>query len=411
MERYSDREISGILRNIPIFQGLEKADYGEIIPLLRLEKYPPGARIIREGARGDSMCIIIRGTVKVTKADEAGGEAHIETLYPGSYFGEFALVDNMPRSASIIGVEDTEVFRLEKKDFDSLLARNPAISNTFYKNCLEVTFSRFRNTISNFAFTQGDLRVKSTRLDELDRDLSEARKIQSYFINRELLDYEHPFLPGVRHSYIYKPCIEIGGDFLNVTVLRPDIAAIIIADIMGHGITSALGTGVLRGACSLAMEKLGGKPTRFMKYLSSHFMKVIPQLYATCYYALLDMKRKRVKFSKAGHPHPLFWKKSGGDLVDIDCQGTGLGLIKKAEFGEAEYDIAPGDKILLYTDGIIEQQNEEGEEFSEKRLSERFRELAARGEEKIVAVLYEDVTRFAGKTPIADDMTLFLLEF
>ncbi len=53
-----------------------------------------------------------------------GGEAHIETLYPGSYFGEFALVDNMPRSASIIGVEDTEVFRLEKKDFDSLLARN-----------------------------------------------------------------------------------------------------------------------------------------------------------------------------------------------------------------------------------------------------------------------------------------------
>ena len=76
----------------------------------------------------------------------------------------------------------------QKRDFDALLARNSAISGAFYKNCLEVTFSRFRNIIANFAFSQHTLRQKSTRLDELNRDLSLAEKIQSYFINRELLD-------------------------------------------------------------------------------------------------------------------------------------------------------------------------------------------------------------------------------
>ena len=74
MTSATDRDITYILRNIPIFQGLSDGDYAEIIPLLRPEKYPPGARIIKEGAHGDSMCVIVKGTVKVTKTDEAGEE-------------------------------------------------------------------------------------------------------------------------------------------------------------------------------------------------------------------------------------------------------------------------------------------------------------------------------------------------
>ncbi|TFH40143.1 MAG: cyclic nucleotide-binding domain-containing protein, partial [Chrysiogenales bacterium] len=182
MENYNDKEIIGILGNIPIFQGLEKTDYAEILPLLRLEKYPPGAQIIREGAQGDSMCIIIRGTVRVTKTDESEVEIPLEILYPGSYFGEFSLVDNMPRSANVIGIDETELFRLEKRDFDALLSKNITIANAFYKNCLEVTFSRFRTIISNFAFSQGDLRVTSSKLDAINRDLSLAKTIQNYFI-------------------------------------------------------------------------------------------------------------------------------------------------------------------------------------------------------------------------------------
>jgi serine phosphatase RsbU (regulator of sigma subunit) len=411
MTHSTDSDITFILKNIPIFQGLSDVDYGEIIPLLKQENYQPGTSIIKEGAHGDSMCVIVKGAVKVTTTDETGDEILLETLYDESFFGEFSLVDNMPRSASVTSVGETELFRLEKKDFDDLLQKNRAISAAFYKNCLEVTFSRFRHIISSFAFSQHDLRQKSTILDELNRDLSQAKKIQNYFINRDLLDHEHSFLPGVRHSYIYRPCMEIGGDFLNVTQVGPGMASIIIADIMGHGITSALGTGVLKSAYADSVTRMARKPVRLMKLLNAHFSSVISQLYATCYYALIDMKRKKIKLAKAGHPHPLFWRKSARDFIEVECRGTGLGLVKKPEFGEVEYPLGPGDKILFYTDGIIEQKNPNGVMYSESRLLNIFRDLIVRNSDGIVQHINDDLTAYAGNTPIEDDITLFLLEF
>ncbi len=411
MTSYKEKDIITILGNIPIFQGLIEADYTEITPLLKLEKYPSGDHIIKEGTHGDSMCVIIKGAVKITKTGEAGEDILLETLYAGSYFGEFSLVDNMPRSANAVSVDDTELFRLEKKDFDALLARNGAISTAFYKNCLEVTFSRFRNIIASFAFSENSLRQKSTMLEELDRDLSQARQIQSYFINRELLDHEHSFLRGVRHTYLYRPCIAIGGDFLNVSELRPGVASIIIADIMGHGITSALGTGVLKSAYSVAVKELGHRPIQLMRFLNRHFLTVISHLYATCYYALVDMRAKKIQLAKAGHPHPLFWKKRKQDFVDIRCQGTGLGLVKKARFGRVEYPLERGDKILFYTDGIIEQKNPRGQMYSEGRLRNIFRDLIMNEDGDIVNSIYKDMKSFASRKAIEDDVTLLLLEF
>jgi serine phosphatase RsbU (regulator of sigma subunit) len=408
---YNNKDIIDILGNIPIFQGLSETDYAEITPLLRHEKYFPGMHIIKEGTHGDSMCVIIKGSVKVTKTEGSTEEILLEVLYSGSYFGEFSLVDNMPRSANVISVEETELFRLEKKDFDALLARNASISGAFYKNCLEVTFSRFRNIISNFAFSQENLRQKSTQLDELNRDLSLAKKIQNYFINTELLDHEHFFIQGVRHSYLYKPCMEIGGDFLNVMEFKPGVASIIIADIMGHGITSALGTGVLKSAYSMYVKELGKKPTQLMKLLNRHFLSVISQLYATCYYALVDMNKKKIKLSKAGHPHPLFWKMLNQNFIEIHCQGTGLGLVKKARFGQVEYPVEKGDRILFFTDGIIEQKNPRGEFYSEDRLRKIFQSLIIRNADGIVDHIYEDVKSFASGKAAEDDITLLLLEF
>ncbi len=232
-----------------------------------------------------------------------------------------------------------------------------------------------------------------------------------YFINRELLDHEHSFLPGGRQSYLYRPCIAIGGDFLNVTELRPGLAGIIIADVMGHGITSALGTGVLKSAYSIAVRELGQKPTQLMKYLSRHFLKVIPELYATCYYALVDMKRKKIHLAKGGHPQPLFWKNRRRGFIDIQCQGTGLGLVKKARFGRVEYSIERGDRILFYTDGIIEQKNPRGEMYSEGRLRNVFRDLILRNDGDIVNNIFKDMTSFASSKALEDDVTLLLLEF
>jgi CRP-like cAMP-binding protein len=113
-----------ILKAIPVFSGLSGDDLNEIIPLLTPEIFKPETEIIREQSEGDSMYIIIYGNVLAYKLDVSGEAVILGALTSGSYFGEFSLIDNMPRSATVKSLETTKAFRLDKKNFDTLLSKN-----------------------------------------------------------------------------------------------------------------------------------------------------------------------------------------------------------------------------------------------------------------------------------------------
>jgi hypothetical protein len=366
--------------------------------------------VIQEGTNGNSMYIIISGTVKVTKAVEDGDDILLVVLYGGSYFGELSLIDNMPRSASITTIENTEIFMLKKELFDSLLARDPGIANVFYKNCLMETFSRFRNNLSTFTFSQHILKEKTSLLNEISKDLSLAKKVQNYFLNTQSLDNEETS-GWMRHSYVYHPCSEIGGDFINIASLDDDIQGIIIADVMGHGITAALATGVLKSAFTIAVKDLGNRPLELLRFLNTHMLNVISELYATCYYALIDRNRREISFAKAGHHHPLFWKAGQKDFVAIECIGNGLGLMREAKFGMTSLPFEAGDKLLFFTDGIIEQANCRREMYSEARLRDVMKQNILAGEKRILDRVFNDLKEHTGDVAYEDDITLLLLEF
>ena len=407
----STENILDILKNIPIFQDLNTDDLKLIVPLLEQRVYEPGTIIIEEGAYGDSMCIIIYGAVNVTKGEDTDEKISLGTLYDGSFFGELSLIDNLPRSASITTIDQTSLFILKKENFDTLLTHEHKIASTFYHNCLKETFSRFRNAITNFTFSQHVLHEKTSILDEINKDLSLAKKVQNFFLNTEYLNHEKHDKDDIKHSYIYHPCIEIGGDFINVTKINDESIGIIIADVMGHGITAALATGVLKSAFSIASSDLGLKPHLLMDFLNNHFVLVISELYATCYYSLIDRKKKKITFAKAGHHHPLFWKHKKGEFESINCSGVGIGLMKDAKFNETEFSYDQGDKILLFTDGIIEEMNSKREMYSESRLRDIFKSLIEKKEPKILNEIFNDLKNYTGNEDFEDDITLLLVEF
>lgn len=406
-----ESDIINILINIPIFQELKRKDLEKIVPLLKPITYPSNTRIIKEGAKGTSMYVIKKGTVKITRTGSDGEDIFIGNQYAGSYFGEFSLIDNLPRSAHVTSIEETEIFQLNKDDFDKLLSENEMIAKTFYKNCLTETFSRFRDTVSNFTFSQHNLKEKSAELDEINKDLSLAKKLQGYFINTDYLEKEQISEYDIKHSYIYHPCIAIGGDFLNVVNPDDEHISIIIADVQGHGIAAALATGALKSAFSIKIKEMNEKPIELMKFLNKHFIEVISQLFATCYYASINPKKKKIVMTKAGHHHPLFWKKSVNDFIPIQCMGTGLGIIAEPKFGQVELDYEAGDKILFFTDGIIEQMNNKKEMYSKARLENKVRELIKGEESEILNKLLLDLKEFAKGTQFDDDITLLLFEF
>ncbi len=406
-------ELIPILKGIPVFKGLDEAKLSMIVPLLRHASLPAGKLIIQEGTSGESMYIIKNGSVKVTRSQADGDELLLSMLPAGAFFGELSLIDNLPRSASVTSVEDTEIFELSKADFDRLLSEEIVIAMTFYRNCLNETFSRFRNAIANYAFSQHDLRLKSERLAEIDKDLSFAHKIQNYFITSgSTLGSTDRLHPNIRYSFIYDPCIEVGGDFFNIVKLDDARLGVIIADVEGHGVTASLATGILKSAFSILSREHGTDPASLVRSLNDHFSEVLSRrLFATAYYLMIDTWAGEVSFVKAGHHPPLFWRNGEQCFCGLAGKGAGLGMIRETVYDEVRHRVGSGDKILLYTDGIIEQMNPAGEMYGFERIEQKTRELILQGSASIAGELHRDLMEFAAGSPIADDITLLLIEF
>jgi len=404
-------DIVKILRKVPLFSGLDLQLLAKLTTLFEEESFTPGAKILREGEFGDSMYIIIQGVVDVTKYNEEGNEILITKLKTGSYFGEVALIDNQPRSANINAEEEIKVLRLRKSVFEKMLVEEKTFAINFYRNCLNETLLRMRETATNLTSSKTDLNQKSTRLDQLHADLSDAKTIQDYFISRDQFASKCIEKHHIRQTHIYKPYLEVGGDFMNLMSFSDDKTGFIIADVMGHGISAALATGVLRSGFTIFSKEYGENPVTLMEKLNSHIYEIFTSLFATSYYALLDMETSTVELCKGGHMHPLIWKAQDNHLLEFDLPGPGLGIIPKAKFETLTIDVKKGDKMLFFTDGIIEQRNKNGEMFTHERLEELYIRFCKENEENIVQTIYEEFNKFSQNCELQDDVTLFLLEF
>jgi serine phosphatase RsbU (regulator of sigma subunit) len=349
--------------------------------------------------------------VRVLKAVNFSQEMIINHMYTDTYFGELALIDNLPRSASIVTNEKTVILRLRKKQLDHLLKADPDIARIFYRNCLMDTFSRYRKITSDFTHSKHDLLEKSLTLAEINRDLSSAKKLQDFFINSRTLNHKETPIEGVRQSFIYNPCQEIGGDFLNLVEAGHQKYGIVMADVMGHGITAALATGAFKSAFSIMVKDAAENPALLLASLNNHFFKEISSLFASCIYCFLDMKKREITIARAGHYFPVFYKKRRDGLIPMSMEGTALGIKKHAHYEQVIYGLEKGDKILLFTDGIIEQKNEVGEMYSEERLKKKFLQFSRKNNENMLLRIEKDLDMYSKLFKKDDDITLFLMEF
>ncbi len=379
--------------------------------MLEEENFLGGTTIIREGALGDSLYIIARGSVNIFKSVKGKEQMLINSLKKNHYFGEVALIDSLPRSASVITKEDSVILRLRKKSLDKFLKNNPEIEGIFYKNCLMDTIRRYRQISTDISFFWSDLQKKSLTLEEINKDLSSAKKLQDFFINTGILDYQFYPIAGLKQSYIYNPTQEIGGDFINLTPFSEFEYGAVIADVMGHGITAALAAGAFKSAYALLVREYGTEPSELLVQLNNHFFDNISSLFASCHYAYINLKDKKIKMARAGHYYPLFYSASDDTLSSIKSSGSALGIIRNSDFEQINIRYNIGDKLLFFTDGIIEHRNMEGIMYSEERLTEVLLKNIRSGEAEILKGIELDYEEFSGEMKREDDISLLLLEF
>ena len=242
--------------------------------------------------------------------------------------------------------------------------------------------------------------------DEFELELNLAAEFQNTFLpEQEKLKN----LNGVYCDYIYIPLLKVSGDFVDISELEENIYGFFISDISGHGVAAALISSMLKVFFSLYAKDVLS-PQLLFEILNQEFYSYLNAgEYFTSFYGIYFQEEKRFVYTNANHPAPLLLKKGRNDVELQSSEGFFVGVFKDTAYEEKEVFLQDGDRILFFTDGIVEAKNRNGEEFGLQRLTKIFVEERDTYASDLIHIIKNNVNRFC-ENRIEDDITLAIME-
>jgi serine phosphatase RsbU (regulator of sigma subunit)/CHASE1-domain containing sensor protein/anti-sigma regulatory factor (Ser/Thr protein kinase) len=239
----------------------------------------------------------------------------------------------------------------------------------------------------------------------VEQELGTARSIQHALLPKDL-----PKLEGWKLAYHYQPAREVGGDFYDFLRLDDGRVGLVIGDVSGKGIAAALVMANTQSVLRAVARRGNIAPGQVLAEANEVLYAYIPSgTFVTCFYGVLDPKSGRLVYANAGHDPP--YMQRGKDAQELRARGMPLGLMPDMPYEEEEADLAAGDDLLLYSDGLVEAHDPEGQMFGFPRLRKLIMAQDARSGEELVDFLLAELTRFTGAdSEQEDDITLVTLE-
>lgn len=271
-----------------------------------------------------------------------------------------------------------------------------------------------KTTEEHLAHMADELRAANT---VMAADLAMAREVQQALVPRRL-----PLLPdggrmeALRMGMLYLPSQMLGGDFFAFLPVSKSEVGVLVCDVVGHGVRSALVTAVLRGLVE-EVKVAAREPGRFLTQINREFVKVlnIPDcvLLTSAVYVLLDMRSGVIRGANAGHPPPLRVTAAGSaEWLPLQSESVGpaLGFDASFEYRDVESAMDVGDRLLLYTDGLYEVCAPDSEEYGRDRLLVAAVQAACTPVEELPERILSDVQRFIGEGEFLDDVCIVCIE-
>ncbi len=273
------------------------------------------------------------------------------------------------------------------------------------------TFTRRDEQLLNALASQAAISIENARLyaqeleqQLLNRELEMARNIQRSFLPDTV-----PQLVGWDIAYHWNPVREVAGDFYDFYPMKDGRLAILIADVSGKGIPSALFMALTVTVLRFGMS-LGLHPAEMIKRANDlilHHQR--SRMFATVFVGYLDLKTGVIEFASAGHNPPLLYRAASQTCEEITAAGVAVGVFKSAVYEESTIKLEENDILVLFTDGITEIINADEEEYGEQRLSEVICENAPLPAEDLAAKIIQEAGDFAAEQGAFDDETLIVI--
>jgi phosphoserine phosphatase RsbU/P len=237
--------------------------------------------------------------------------------------------------------------------------------------------------------------------NQIQKELEIARRIQL-----DILPSDFPHSAHFDVAARYVPMTSVAGDFYDFLLVNEGQAGLLIADVAGHGVPAALIASMVKMAAT-SQRSNAGDPGAFLAGMNAVLCGNTQEQFVTAAFVHLDAQSACLRYSAAGHPPMLLLR--GNEVLEIEENGLMLAAFSFATYSTAMHLLEPGDRLLLYTDGIVEAADAEEDEFGRDRLSSLLRETARLSPQQAADHIVDVVQRWAKAQ--GDDLTLLLCDY
>jgi hypothetical protein len=246
------------------------------------------------------------------------------------------------------------------------------------------------------------------RLLAIHKEMEIARRIQS-----SILPQTVPRIRGLEIAARYVPMSAVAGDFYDFLGVDEKRAGILVADVTGHGVPAALIASMLKVAFA-GQEAEAHDPAGVLTGLNHALCGKFEEHFITAAYLFVDLEKRLLRYSAAGHPPLLLASGNAGKVQEIEQNGLMLGLFPEASYTFVEMRFSPGDRCLLYTDGALEAKNGAREEFGRERFRQHLETQRDIPAARFADALLDEIASFSGQASgrvQEDDITLLVVDF
>ncbi len=405
-----------VFLKIPLFKGLPHLDLFKLVDELPVEVYEGGHYLFHEGDAGDSLYVVMDGKLEIVLAADSKDEMLLRVSGPGEYVGEMSLI--MPegkRTASVRARETSKVWVMSREKFNEVLQRWPLLAYSMVGIMSERLDSSneaaFHDLVAkNHALQKAYDELKAAQDQLIEKERMERELQVAADIQLSILPDVLPETDGFGFGARILPARQVGGDFYDVFRLKGERIGVLIGDVADKGVPSAL---FMARAHALIMAEadIGLTAADVMRLVNNHITRLQKSTqFVTVLYGILDLDTREFSYARAGHEPPLVLHPDGSVERIPHSPGMAVGLWDEIKLDEKSITLAPGDTLLLYTDGMTDCRDPKGEPFGLERIKNLLSSLSVLTAQHVCDRLLETLKAYQDGSKQDDDVTLVTIK-
>lgn len=388
------------LREVGIFRQVDDAVVDEALGVLTVQDFADDIALLERGDTNHSVLLVVEGELRVY-LDQPEDDEFIQVT-AGECVGEMSVIDEQPVSAHVHALRGTRLIVIDEDTFLNRVIAIPQVA----RNLMSAQAERMRRSDT---LTINRMR-QLMAMEQARREMDFARSIQASLLPSEPLFAGDPRLDCTGRM---RPAREVGGDFYDLFFLDERHLLFIIADVCGKGLPAALF--MVRAVAALrAQPRQAAPPDDHLEVLVASLNDQLcdhnpARQYLTAFCGLLDLETYLLRFVDAGHTPPLLSIGNAPFAYLRQPINPPVGMVPGLPYRTGEVQLEPGSRLLLYTDGVTEAENDSIDMLGEERLMARLQAVADATSAGLVDAVFAEVEEFADGAPQSDDITILAI--